>query len=203
MRNKSIRLFLVTILVVPLVSMTIFDFLESHFIKLPVIKRTHQPQHFLFINQEGVVKDDSAWVGKIVVANFFFTHCPVVCPKMMNNLKKLREGFPNDNNLLFNSFTVDPERDSVTRLNSYANERKILYNNWDLLTGNKKDIYTLARNGFMVVATDGDGGPDDFIHSDKIVLMDRRSEIRGYYDGTNDNEIDQLTKDIKRLEDEK
>ncbi len=203
MRNKSIRLFLVTILVVPLVSMTIFDFLESNYKKLPVFKRTHQPQHFLFINQEGVVKDDSAWVGKIVVANFFFTHCPVVCPKMMNNLKRLHEEFQNDSNLLFNSFTVDPERDSVARLNSYARARKILYNNWDLLTGDKKDIYTLARNGFMVVATDGDGGPNDFIHSDKIVLMDKRSGIRGYYDGTNANEIDQLAKDIKRLKDEK
>lgn len=202
MRKHSIRIFLIAILIVPLISMTIFDLVESNYKKLPTFKRTHHLQRFHFVNQDGIIKSDSNWAGKIVVANFFFTNCPVVCPKMISNIKKLHATFETDSNLLFNSFTVDPERDSVGRLNSYAHERKILFNNWDLLTGDKKEIYTLARNGFMVVATDGDGGPDDFIHSEKVVLMDQKSEIRGYYDGTSDKDIGQLIKDIKKLKHE-
>jgi protein SCO1/2 len=74
--------------------------------------------------------------------------------------------------------------------------------NWELLTGNKKEIYKLARNGFMIVATDGDGGPNDFIHSEKLVLVDKQKRIRGYYDGTSGREVDQLIEDIKKLKNE-
>lgn len=203
MRKRSILLFLITILIVPLVAVGILNFVESNFAKLPVYNRAHSLGNYHFINQNGMTKDTTAWSGKIVLVNFFFTHCPVVCPRMMSNLVKVHERYQSDTSLLFTSFTVDPERDSVSQLHSYAAQRKISYENWDLLTGNKKEIYALARNGFMVVATDGDGGADDFIHSDKVVLLDKKKNIRGYYDGTNSNDIDQLIKDIKKLENEK
>ena len=96
------------------------------------------------------------------------------------------------------SFTVDPERDDVARLNDYALNMDIK-NNWQLLTGEKKQIYRLARNSFKIVATDGDGGPDDFIHSELLVLIDKKKRIRGYYNGTLEQEVTTLIKDIERL----
>ena len=96
----------------------------------------------------------------------------------------------------------DPERDNPERLRSYVNKFSINTNNWQLLTGTKTEIYRLARNGFMIVATDGDGGPEDFIHSEKLVLIDKQRRIRGYYNGTNSAEVNNLINDIKKLQHE-
>lgn len=100
------------------------------------------------------------------------------------------------------SFTVDPQRDSIQQLKSYATRMGLNTNHWDLLTGDKKEIYRLARKSFLVVAADGDGGADDFIHSDKLVLIDRRLQIRGFYDGTENEDIKQLLIDINKLKHE-
>jgi protein SCO1/2 len=97
------------------------------------------------------------------------------------------------------SITVDPERDNPGVLKNYAQRMKIETGNWDLLTGTKKDIYRMARNSFLAVATDGDGGPEDFIHSEKLVLIDKQKRIRGFYTGTSDQEVKQLIIDIKKL----
>jgi protein SCO1/2 len=94
---------------------------------------------------------------------------------------------------------VDPERDNPGVLKNYAQRMKIETGNWDLLTGTKKDIYRMARNSFLAVATDGDGGPEDFIHSEKLVLIDKQKRIRGFYTGTSDQEVKQLIIDIKKL----
>jgi protein SCO1/2 len=121
---------------------------------------------------------------------------------MTGNLKIVEQYFKNDGRVRINSFSVDPLRDSVGQLKKYISQFRLETTRWDFLTGSKKEIYKLARNSFMVVATDGDGGPDDFIHSDKLVLIDGQKRIRGYYDGTDKKEIDQLVDDIKKLENE-
>lgn len=113
-------------------------------------------------------------------------------------MKTVQQANFNKNDLQLVSITVDPERDNASRLNAYAKNMDIK-GNWQLLTGEKKQIYKLARNSFKVVATDGDGGPDDFIHSELLVLIDKEKRIRGYYNGTLPDEVETLLKDMERL----
>ena len=121
---------------------------------------------------------------------------------MVTNLKEVQQAFPQDENLLIVSFSVDPEKDSVSVLKKFATRFHINEAGWNLITGSKIEIYRLARNSFKVTATDGDGGPEDFIHSDKLILIDTKKQIRGYYTGTDKTEVAQLIKDIKKLENE-
>jgi protein SCO1/2 len=152
---------------------------------------------FQLLNQKGQTTTTAPWEGKIVVAHYFFTHCPAICPKMIYNLKRVQAYAP-ISNLQISSLSVDPERDSVQRLKQFAAQFDIK-GDWNLLTGDKKQLYRLARKSFLVVATDGDGGPEDFIHSDKLVLIDQQKRIRGFYDGTDEAATNQLIKDIQRL----
>lgn len=204
-KNSSIWLFVLMVLALPAAAYALITAYENKAGSLPVLGKTkdHHIEAFELINQDGEQKGTSDWDNKIVVADFFFSHCPTICPQMTKSLKKVQEAFADDDNLLLNSISIDPERDSSTQLKQYANQYKIDTKNWSLLTGNKKDIYKMARNSFMVVATDGDGGPDDFIHSEKLVLIDPQKRIRGYYDGTSSAEVNQLIKDIKKLKNEK
>jgi protein SCO1 len=212
MKNKtSIRLFVVLVFIIPLVAFAAMNWYEKKFSPLPVIGpqkneagiiNEHKITSFSLVNQEGQRITMSGWKDRIVIADFFFTHCPSICPAMTKNLQKVQAVYKGDKELLINSFSVDPERDSAAQLKSYARRMKLDNANWELLTGDKKEIYRLARNSFMVVATDGDGGPGDFIHSDKIVLIDQQKRIRGYYSGTDEKEMDQLILDIKKLKDE-
>lgn len=210
-KRFTIRTFIALVFVVPIMVYSGYLFFEQKFQKPPVYgkeviingqKKQHTITAFKLINQDGILKGTEDWNRKIVVADFFFTHCPVICPKMTANLKRVQQSFSGDD-ILINSFSIDPQRDSAVQLKKYAEKFKINAANWQLLTGDKKDIYKLARNSFMIVATDGDGGPDDFIHSEKLVLIDKQKRIRGYYDGTSEKETDQLIYDIKKLKNEK
>jgi protein SCO1/2 len=163
----------------------------------------HRVGDFSMTDQQGRVVTQEIWKDRIVVADFFFTHCSTICPKMTKSLKRVQDAFSNDEGIVITSFTVDPERDSSEQLDHYGKRYGVNDKHWELLTGDKKEIYRLARNGFRVVATDGDGGPGDFIHSEKLVLLDRQRRIRGYYDGTNEKEVNQLIRDIKKLRNEK
>lgn len=212
MSNRTtIWLFVSLVFVLPAVIYLTTDWWGEQMEKLPVLgpaidnagkQATHTISDFRLTNQDGNIKSTSDWKGRIVIADFFFTHCPAICPKMTKNLKKVQESYRNDERLLFNSFTVDPERDSAAVLKAYTARFGLDTRNWSLLTGDKKDLYKLARNSFMIVATDGDGGPDDFIHSEKLVLIDRQKQIRGYYTGTDDAEIQRLIRDIQKLKNE-
>lgn len=199
MRSKyNMWAFVAVVLLVPISVFGIVKWYENKFQQLPVLgPKEHTISNFKLVNQHGRNTTLEAWKGKIVVAHYFFTHCPSICPKMIYNLKRVQaySGIPN---LQINSFSVDPERDSVSRLQTYASQFDIK-GNWNLLTGNKKQLYALARKSFLVVATDGDGGPDDFIHSDKLVLIDTQNRIRGLYDGTDEASVNQLISDIKKL----
>ena len=203
-RKFNIWLFVAIVVVLPLSVYAVVNWYERSVQALPVlISKTHTIADYRLVNQLGKESSIKNWEGKIVVANFFFTHCPSVCPKMTNNLKKVQKANVGDKNLLFVSFSVDPERDSSEQLQEFARRFNIDESNWQLLTGSKKEIYRLARKSFQVIATDGDGGENDFIHSDQLVLIDAQKRIRGYYEGTEEKEIVQLIKDIKKLENEK
>jgi len=202
-RKFNIWLFVAIVVVLPLSVYAVVNWYERSVQALPVlISKTHTIADYRLVNQLGKESSIKNWEGKIVVANFFFTHCPSVCPKMTNNLKKVQKANVGDKNLLFVSFSVDPERDSSEQLQEFARRFNIDESNWQLLTGSKKEIYRLARKSFQVIATDGDGGENDFIHSDQLVLIDAQKRIRGYYEGTEEKETDQLIKDIKKLENE-
>lgn len=159
----------------------------------------HTIPKFSFINQNGDSINQDIMKNKVVVADFFFTSCPTICIDMTNNLHIIQEEYFNDKDVLILSHTVDPETDSVGQLKKYAIEKDVNSKVWHLLTGNKKDLYAIARNGYLVTAVQGDGGSNDFIHSEKLVLIDKEKRIRGFYDGTKLESIERLKKDIQLL----
>ena len=161
------------------------------------------PPDFMMINQQGETVGRNQWKDKIVVVDFFFTNCATICPDMTRNLRQVQEVYKNSKDVMLSSFTVDPVSDSISVLQDYAMKYGVSADQWQLLTGDKKQIYRLARNSFRVVATDGDGGPGDFIHSEKLILLDKEQRIRGYYDGTSQKEVNKLIRDIKKLRNEK
>lgn len=189
--------------IIPTTVFAIVKWAEKNWTPLPVYRNENQViKDFHLQNQYGRVVRLNDWSQKIVVADFFFTHCPSICPKMTAGLKNVQAAFAGQNDLQLNSFSVDPVRDSVPQLKAYAN-RFGIQQNWNLLTGSKKEIYNLARNCFSLVATDGDGGEQDFIHSEKLVLVDKQQRIRGYYNGTSEKDVQQLINDIQKLYNEK
>ena len=159
----------------------------------------HIIDDFAFTNQNGEKISQKDYEGKIYVADFFFTTCPSICPKMTDNMVWLQNQIKDNDNVKLLSFSVTPDIDSVPVLKKYAEEKGVLDSKWNLLTGNKKDIYYLARKSFLVVKT---GSPEemyDMVHTENFVLVDEKKRIRGFYDGTNLEEVKQLLEDIKFL----
>ena len=195
-------IFVAAVVLIPMGVFAVVKWCEQRYTELPVLgPASHRVADFDLTNQNGSRVTLQNWKDKIVVANLFFTHCPAVCPKMIRNLKKVRQVYMDRNDLLLSSFSVDPERDSTGQLKRYA-AKVGLEKDWDLITGDKKEIYKLARKSLLAVATDGDGGPNDFIHSEQLVLIDRDHRIRGFYRGTEEGEVNHLITDIQRLQKE-
>lgn len=168
--------------------------------ELPVLgPEGHQVPAFSFVNQNGDTTGSELLQGKIFVADFIFTSCPGICPKMTSEMKRVQEAYAGNENLKLISFTVDPERDSAQALATYMELYDVDPDVWTMYTGNKKKLYQLTRSGFYITAVEGDGGPEDFIHSEKLVLVDTEKRIRGYYDGTDPESVDQLITDIEKL----
>ncbi|WP_298711175.1 SCO family protein [Chitinophaga sp.] len=162
----------------------------------------HQVQDFTLTNQLGEQVSLSQLDGKILVVNFFFTSCPTICPTLIKNLKRVQDSYinaKNDTLIQILSLSVDPVRDSVPVLKHYADTRNIDPRNWWLLTGEKKAIYDLARYEFFVNALEGNGGPDDFIHTEKFVVIDKNRFIRGYYNGMDTSDVRRMVNDIAIL----
>ena len=203
MKEKLIIwMFVAAVVLVPSGVYGIVKWYEQSYTRLPVLGEPgHLVSDFTVRDQYGKQKGLQDWKGKIVVANLFFTHCPVVCPKMIRNLKTVRKSYAGDTGLLLASFSVDPVRDSSSRLKEFAG-RMHIEEGWQLLTGDKREIYRLARKSLLAVATDGDGGEGDFIHSEQLVLIDPDQRIRGFYKGTEEEEAKKLFADIKRLKKE-
>jgi protein SCO1/2 len=163
-------------------------------------KKFHKIAPFSLTNQNGLTVTEKDYMNKIYVADFFFTTCPSICPKMTANMGLIQENIKTDNQVLLLSFSVTPEIDSVQQLKSYAIEKGVIDSKWNLLTGNKKEIYELARKSYLAVKTDGDGGEHDMIHTENFILVDPEKRIRGFYDGTDINAMDELLSDIKILQ---
>ena len=166
------------------------------------VTKNHKIANFSLIDQEGKIVTEKNFEGKIYVADFFFTTCQSICPKMSGQMQRLSEEFASDNDLKFISHTVYPEVDSIPLLKAYADEYGANREKWALVTGDKKQIYDLARKSYFAVTTEGDGGEGDFIHTENFVLVDKEKRLRGFYDGTNPEEIDQLIEDIEILKNE-
>jgi protein SCO1 len=163
-------------------------------------KVTHTIPTFSFTNQHGKQITHTAIEGKIHVANFIFTRCGSICPIMTKHMKLVQDVFEKNKEVVLLSYSVTPWIDSVSRLKIYADYNKITAPNWHLLTGNKGDIYTLARQSYFAEEDLGfTKDSTDFLHTEHILLIDKTKRIRGIYNGTLPLEIEQMIKDIELL----
>jgi len=163
------------------------------------IKKYHRIADFSLTNQNGEKITQKNYENKIYIADFFFTTCPTICPIMTDNMTYLQEKLLKNKNILLASFSVTPDIDNVEVLKDYALKKGVLSYKWNLLTGNKKMIYDLARKSYLVAKNDGDGGKYDMIHTENFVLIDKEKRIRGFYDGTNKEEMEKLLNDVEIL----
>ena len=158
----------------------------------------HTISDFNLINQNGDTITQDFYNDKIYVADFFFTTCQSICPIMTKNMKEIQDELINDKEILLLSHSVTPEIDSVGQLKKYAIANEINDHKWNLVTGDKKQIYTLARKSYLAVE-DSPLGDYDMIHTENFMLIDKKKQIRGFYDGTVDAEINRLLEDIEIL----
>lgn len=163
----------------------------------------HTIPAFSFTDQNGQTVSSKTVNHKIYVVDFFFTRCGSICPKMTNNMGKVAHAFLKDNEIMMLSHSVTPELDNVTVLQSYARLKNIINPNWHLLTGDKQQIYRIARQGYF--ADDAIGFNKDisqFLHTENFILVDKHGHIRGVYNGTIDLEVENLIRHIKMLKQE-
>jgi len=162
-------------------------------------KKYHTIADFSLTNQNGETITQDNYKDKIYVADFFFTTCQTICPILTKNMSDVQKRIINDDEIMLLSHTVTPKIDTVAQLKRYAIEKRVNDSKWNLVTGDKKQIYELARKSYLAVKDNGDGGPFDMIHTENFILVDKARQIRGFYDGTNPDEIDRLLEDIKIL----
>ncbi|MDX1363539.1 MAG: SCO family protein [Arenibacter latericius] len=163
------------------------------------IKKYHTIADFALTNQNGELVTQKDYEDKIYVADFFFTTCPTICPIMTKNMADIQSKIKDDDEVMLLSHSVTPDIDSVPQLKKYAEEQGVLDHKWNLVTGDKKQIYELARKSYLAVKTDGDGGPFDMIHTENFILVDKSKRIRGFYDGTNSEDMEKLMSDLEIL----
>ncbi len=166
------------------------------------VRAHHKIASFRMTDQNGDTISNNTYKNKIYVADFFFTRCESICPIMTNYLAQVQDIYKNDDEIMFLSFSVTPEIDSTSVLKDYALKYGIDDTKWHLLTGSKKEIYKLARQSYFAVLDEGDGGEQDFIHTEQLVLIDKKEQIRGFYDGTDKEQINKLVNDINILKQE-
>lgn len=159
----------------------------------------HKIPDFSFVNQHGMTISNDDLKGEIYIANFIFTNCPAECPVMTNQLARVQSAFQNNDRVKFISHTVDPENDSIEVLAEYADDYGAIPGKWHFVTGEKEDIYQLAIKGYFIPAGEDPNPEVQFLHSDKMVLVDQKGRIRGYYTGVDKKEIDKLITEIRVL----
>ena len=167
--------------------------------KIQYKRKYHKISDFKLVNQNGDTITQAYYEGKIYVADFFFTTCQTICPIMTDHMYEIQKKTISDPNILLLSHTVTPEIDTVEQLRKYANEKNIDDSKWNLLTGDKKQIYDLARSSYLAVKNNETDDPYAMIHTENFVLIDTKKRIRGFYDGTDSEAVDQLLDDIKLL----
>ena len=163
------------------------------------ISKYHTISDFSFTNQNGKIITQKDYEGKIYVADFFFTTCGSICPKMTTNLAVIQKEIINNPKVMLLSHTVFPETDSVSVLKKYAVKNGVLDNKWNLVTGDKKLIYTMARKSYLAVKLGKPNELYDMVHTENFVLVDSKRRVRGFYDGTKEEDIQRLIEDINFL----
>ncbi|MGB7394013.1 MAG: SCO family protein [Pricia sp.] len=163
------------------------------------VRKYHTVANFSLTNQNGETITQDDYKGKIYVADFFFTTCPTICPIMTKNMVDIQRRIKDDSDVMLLSHSVTPQIDSVAQLKKYAEEKGVDDSKWNLVTGDKKQIYELARKSYLAVKEDGDGGPFDMIHTENFILVDKKRRIRGFYDGTKKKDIEKLMNDLEVL----
>jgi len=159
----------------------------------------HQIPDFKLYDQENKPITKKNFEGKVIVANFFFTRCPTLCNEISKNIAELAGNYKRNTMLKFVSITIDPETDNAAILKIYASSLKADERQWKFLTGDTATIYSLSRNGMLLTAVNGNNNPEDYVYSEKLVLIDQDKRIRGYYNGTSLNEVSKLNDEIKVL----
>lgn len=161
----------------------------------------HTVPDFSMIDQDGKPVSWENFEGNIVVADFFFTSCPTICPIMTKQMSRLQWMLddPAFKHIKFISYTVDPETDTPERMKKYGEKHHADFTRWTFATGDKKEIYTLGLEGYMLSAQEDDSAPGGYLHSGHFVLVDKDRHIRGFYDGTSSKEVDDLATDIRML----
>jgi protein SCO1/2 len=163
------------------------------------VANNHIIADFAFTNQNGKTITQKDYEGKVYVADFFFTTCQSICPIMADNMVWLQDQIKNNPDVMLLSHSVTPDIDSVSVLKAYAQRKGVIDSKWNLVTGNKKDIYYIARKSYLAVKT---GKPEelyDMVHTENFVLVDQKRRVRGFYDGTKLEEVKKLLEDIKFL----
>ena len=166
------------------------------------VKKYHTIADFSLVNQNGKTVTQDTYNDKIYIADFFFTTCQTICPIMTDHMVILQNKLKHDPDVMLLSHTVTPKIDSVAQLKKYALNKGVLDTKWNLVTADKKEIYELARKSYLAVKSTGDGGEYDMIHTENFILVDQKKRIRGYYDGTLEEDIESLLNDIDILKKE-
>tara|TARA_B100001250_G_scaffold232485_1_gene199644 strand:- start:13 stop:690 length:678 start_codon:yes stop_codon:yes gene_type:complete len=212
---KRYGLLIVFFIVFSVVAISSFNYVQTQEKKLPIyspsmvsdelveeelryVKKYHRISDFSLLNQNGNNVNQEDYKNKIYVADFFFTTCPDICPIMTGNMLYLQENLK-DTNVMLASFSVTPKIDTVEVLKEYSTLKGVDDSRWNLMTGDKKQIYDLARKSYLVAKAIPDGKNHGMIHTENFVLVDRDKRIRGYYDGTNIEDMDKLLDDIQIL----
>ena len=210
------KLFITTLFVLSCIIITLFYNILSPIRILPIYqpaqvnyelvdstiqyqKKYHRIANFSLTNQNGDTITQEFYKDKIYVADFFFTTCQTICPIMTDHMYDIQKQTISDPEVLLLSHSVTPEVDNVAQLKRYAKKKLVNSSKWNLVTGNKKQIYELARKSYLAVKNAGNGGPFDMIHTENFMLIDKKRQIRGFYDGTDSEEIERLLEDIKVL----
>ncbi len=154
---------------------------------------------FQFVDQDSALVTNETVAGKIYVADFFFTSCRTICPIMKTQMLRVYEATADMPDVLLISHTIDPEWDTVALLHDYAERLGVESRRWHFVTGVKDSIYKIAQTSYYATAMEDRSEPDGFVHSGAFLLIDRKGRIRGKYDGTKEEEVNQLVSDIKRL----
>ena len=162
----------------------------------------HVVPDFSFTNQYGESISSESVRGKIIAVNYFFTTCPSICPTLTMNMLRVQDAFLDDNDVIILSHTVYPDHDTPEVLSAYADLYNIKPGKWHLLTGKKEKIYEMARTGHFAVTGEIGEDVDSFIHTENFVIVDKKSRIRGIYNGTNPHDINRFIEDIKLLKKE-
>ena len=213
---KKYKLFITTLFVLSCIIITLFYNILSPTRILPIYqpaqvnyelvdstiqyqKKYHRIANFSLTNQNGDTITQEFYKDKIYVADFFFTTCQTICPIMTDHMYDIQKETIADPDVLLLSHSVTPEIDSVAQLKRYAKKKLVNASKWNLVTGDKKQIYELARKSYLAVKDAGSGGPFDMIHTENFMLIDKKQQIRGFYDGTEAEEIERLLEDIKVL----